>query len=53
MLGRLKCMLFGHKRGRQINGSSDVAIELYRQGKKGFLCPRCGRIRVYKVKVPG
>lgn len=50
MLKRLLCRLLGHRRGRLVASVFDARI-----GKevKTYACARCGRQRVYKVKVPG
>jgi len=50
MIEKLKCMLFGHKRGRLVASVFDAKI-----GKQvtTYACPRCGHRTVYKVKVPG
>ena len=50
MLKRLWCKLTGHRRGRLVASVFDARI-----GKQinTYACARCGRQRVYKVKMPG
>lgn len=40
MLGRIKCWLYGHKRGKLLKAD---------QKHRTYACPRCGRQKSYKV----
>lgn len=47
MIGWLKCKLFGHKRGRRIEGSTALHKALEHQV---FECPRCKTTWIRKVR---
>jgi hypothetical protein len=46
LIGRIVCLLNGHKRGKLVTVDSPLNLLPYR----AFACPRCGRETRYKVK---
>lgn len=46
LFGKLQCWAFGHKRGKSIYSPIEQMGRQYRY----FQCPRCKRVRRYKVK---
>jgi len=47
MIGKLKCLLFGHKRGKLVGTTTNPNGPNFVH----FQCPRCGHQTVYKRKV--